>query len=107
MIHAVAEGLALSWDQGASTAERLARESQRMDLSTNLALVRTTIARVCLCEYHYGGGGPTWFGLLLFVAPCWRRAFGFSGSAQLHRAHSCTVRSVQLCALSGAVASQL
>ena len=55
MIHAVAEGLALSWDQGASTAERLARESQIMDLSTNLALVRTTIARVCLCEYHYGG----------------------------------------------------
>ena len=49
MIHAVAEGLALSWDQGASTAERLARESQRMDLSTNLALVRTTIARVCVC----------------------------------------------------------
>ena len=42
MIHAVAEGLALSLDEGASTAERLARESQRMDLSANLALARTT-----------------------------------------------------------------
>ena len=93
MIHAVAEGLALSWDQGASTAERLARESQRMDLSTNLALVRTTIARVCLCEYHYGGGGPTWFGLLLFVAPCWRRP---SVSPE---AHSCTERTAAQCAL--------
>ena len=28
MIHAVAEGLALSLDEGASTAERLARESE-------------------------------------------------------------------------------
>ena len=46
MIHAVAEGLALSLDEGASTAERLARESQRMDLSTNLALARTTSDRV-------------------------------------------------------------
>ena len=50
MIHAVAEGLALSLDEGASTAERLARESQRMDLSTNLALARTTSDRVCLCK---------------------------------------------------------
>ena len=46
MIHAVA----LSLDEGASTAERLARESQRMDLSTNLALAGTTSDRVCLCE---------------------------------------------------------
>ena len=50
MIHAVAEGLALSLDEGASTAERLARESQRMDLSANLALAGTTSDRVCLCE---------------------------------------------------------
>ena len=68
MIHAVAEGLALSLDEGASTAERLARESQRMDLSTNLALAGTTSDRVCLCEMC---GCGSLFGCF-FSAPCWR-----------------------------------
>ena len=43
MIHAVA----LSLDEGASTAERLARESQRRDLTANRWLVLQ--ATVCVC----------------------------------------------------------